>query len=407
MKFVDDLLNQTPRESAEGEKRDASSIGPRSAAQEVSRLTPEQLAKVEPGLEAFYAYLDEFCQILAQKSPTVLVDYDVLSMTRLTNLGQSDYKLVAENTVVPRFKFSLLCMSKSGCSLSVGTEHELKEVREFLDVNGLRHRVENQSEMRFVVRVEGFVPVDFRFEPHPEKGELRILARNLDRLGASSYSVKPERVSRELMDEFGKRVLRMENQFDRMTGFEVSDDIRARLRQRIAVRQATRETLVSAKAQSKAREPRPKMEGKPTTRGSKLASLFRRNASNSVKNPSAATSGGSFDAAPAGVPAQSSSADVPSYAWVVTRHVPYMESDATVGQLGPKGAAKVYRVNEIILKGRPFRMRDQDGALKYSGHLLGKVAGFEPLEDYGRAHGCTSIEYEQGGFWVRFKRDSA
>ena len=155
-------------------------------------------------MEAFYAYLDEFCQILAQKSPTVLVDYDVLSMTRLTNLGQSDYKLVAENTVVPRFKFSLLCMSKSGCSLSVGTEHELKEVREFLDVNGLRHRVENQSEMRFVVRVEGFVPVDFRFEPHPEKGELRIMARNLDRLGASSYSVKPERVSRELMDEFGK-----------------------------------------------------------------------------------------------------------------------------------------------------------------------------------------------------------
>ena len=153
MKFVDELVNQTPEGVGEAKKRSASLALKASVGQEAFSLTPEQLALVEPGLEAFYAYLDEFCQILAKKSPTVNVDYDILAMTRLKNLAQSDYKLVAENTLVPRFRFSLLCMSKAGCSLSVGTDHELQEVREFLNANSLRYRVENQSEMRFVVRI--------------------------------------------------------------------------------------------------------------------------------------------------------------------------------------------------------------------------------------------------------------
>ena len=407
MKFVDELVNQTPEGVGEAKKRSASLALKASVGQEAFSLTPEQLALVEPGLEAYYAYLDEFCQILAKKSPTVNVDYDILAMTRLKNLAQSDYKLVAENTLVPRFRFSLLCMSKAGCSLSVGTDHELQEVREFLNANSLRYRVENQSEMRFVVRVEGFVPDAFLFEPHPAKPELRIVARNLDRLGVSGYSVKPERISRELMDEFGKRVLRMDNQFDRMTGFEVSDDIRARLQERVAARNATREAIVEGRARPSVVEPRPTTGASPVSRSSKLGSLFRRKTAKAPRLPAAADDGETATARAVEAPMQVVPADAPGYGWVVTRHALDMDTDVTVGKLGPDGAAKSYRVNQVILKGRPFRMRDEDGDLIYSGFLVGEATGFEPLEDYGKSHGCASIEYEQDGFWVRLKRPAS
>ena len=42
-----------------------------------------------------------------------------------------------------------------------------------------------------------------------------------------------------------------------------------------------------------------------------------------------------------------------------------------------------------------------EGESPISGYIVGKYTGLEPLEDYGRALGCTTIEYERGGVWVK------
>ena len=284
MKYLDELIER----SAELDKL---AVAPKAGAKSAPsdgpcELTPEQLALVEPGLEAFYVYLEELCEVLSLRSPKVEVGYEIMGMTTLSNLNQSDYKLVAESTVIPRFRFSLLCMAKTGTSVSVGTEHELDEVRGYLDLHNLRHRVENQSKMRFVVRVEGFVGVSFLFEPHPTEAKVKITARHLDRLGYTHYSIEPGKINRELMDEFGKRVLRMENNFDQLTGFAVSEEVRAQFKQRIAARQAQRDADVTGK--------RPKAEPRPNANeqgaeqpaatlkasaASKIGSLFRFGAS--------------------------------------------------------------------------------------------------------------------------------
>jgi hypothetical protein len=95
--------------------------------------------------------------------------------------------------------------------------------------------------------------------------------------------------------------------------------------------------------------------------------------------------------------------EAPPYAWVVTKYAPSIDTSVSVGKLGPAGAARKYRFNEVLKNGRAFQMRGEDGDLLYSGYLVGAANGLEPLTDYGKMHDCTSIEYERDGYWVRLK----
>ncbi|NIR88777.1 MAG: hypothetical protein GWN95_03500 [Gammaproteobacteria bacterium] len=88
------------------------------------------------------------------------------------------------------------------------------------------------------------------------------------------------------------------------------------------------------------------------------------------------------------------------YTWVVTRDVLLGDSSDAVGKLGPSGVAGRERFDIVILNGEHFRLLDDAGEVRYIGYILGDYDGPEPLEDYGRKHGCVVIEYERNGKWL-------
>jgi len=85
-----------------------------------------------------------------------------------------------------------------------------------------------------------------------------------------------------------------------------------------------------------------------------------------------------------------------SYGWIITHD--YTESDESdVGVIGQSG---VQLTKEQILKGRAFKMKDDDGNIVYRGRIIGKYNGFEPLDDFGMPNaGCTVIWYFVKGKW--------
>jgi len=89
------------------------------------------------------------------------------------------------------------------------------------------------------------------------------------------------------------------------------------------------------------------------------------------------------------------------YTWVVTRDAVLGDSSDAVGKIGPSGVSGRARFDTVILQGEHFRLLDSSGEVRYIGYILGDYRGPEPLEDYGREHGCTAIEYERDGKWVR------
>ena len=75
-----------------------------------------------------------------------------------------------------------------------------------------------------------------RFELHadPACELVRLRVRNLECLGVVEYSYPPERVTEELMEELGKRVLGKPNRFKALSGDVIESAARDALKSEIA-----------------------------------------------------------------------------------------------------------------------------------------------------------------------------
>jgi len=88
------------------------------------------------------------------------------------------------------------------------------------------------------------------------------------------------------------------------------------------------------------------------------------------------------------------------YTWIVTRDTILGDANEVVGKIGPSESTNRAPFDSVIIHGEYFRMLNDAGVTQFSGYILGRFAGPEPLDDYGSKNGCASIEFEQDGDWV-------
>jgi len=91
------------------------------------------------------------------------------------------------------------------------------------------------------------------------------------------------------------------------------------------------------------------------------------------------------------------------YTWIVTRDAVLGDSSDAVGKIGPRGSRNRERFDKIIIHGDHFRLLNEAGEVQFTGYILGRYRGPEPLHDYGLGNGCARIEYERDGEWVEVK----
>ena len=70
---------------------------------------------------------------------------------------------------------------------------------------------------------------------------IKLKGRNFQRLGVTTYSFEPEKLTDELLEEFGKRIVNQLNSFEELSGYRVSNNMREQFQQAIAARQQERE----------------------------------------------------------------------------------------------------------------------------------------------------------------------
>jgi hypothetical protein len=86
----------------------------------------------------------------------------------------------------------------------------------------------------------------------------------------------------------------------------------------------------------------------------------------------------------------------PTYGWIVTKDFIEDESKCIeVDVIGPRGCP--FTKEELISKGTPFKLFDDDGNLYYEGFVIADANApesiFGPLDDYGGPNaGCVDMK---------------
>lgn len=79
-----------------------------------------------------------------------------------------------------------------------------------------------------------------------------------------------------------------------------------------------------------------------------------------------------------------------AYSWVITKDL--ISNGEDVGRMGPHNCE--LDAKDVKENGKKFTMYDDDGGHYYTGFIIGKYDGFEPLDDFGTPNaGCTEIKY--------------
>jgi len=351
----------------------------------------EHLETVQPQLRAFKLFLDDLAEQFRVLNPEVVHTYDVLGYARLTELRQGGYHIETdgEGPLIRKLTLRYECVGSTAKQFWVENRDECNTVKQQLHSHSLVFRFKDEANWRYIFTLQPLIKVEFTFEPHPTEVGIRLTAKNFERLGVTSYSFAAHTVNDVLLDEFGKKLVKQENKFEKISGYRVAQDVRKQFQEKIAARQ--KERLAELE----------------TTDGVKAAvrfgRLFKKGATvkNTGADPSVTAPKAAGASASKSKTADTSPAAAKKYAWMVTGSPSIGQDTAElVSRLGP-GMEYHVGIKKLVSKGTRFRMLDATGAVQYTGYLVGKCTGREPLEEYGAQRGCKSIEVERGGKWVK------
>lgn len=204
MGLLDELKQQ-----AESQKNQQQSI-----ANDRSRI----LAAVHAALADAQRYFTELAASLNVIKPEVIRTYVVHGSTALENLGAAEYVVrEKKKTVEFRDYFEQVTLrfhylGGTGASVETYSPEATRTLQNYLQGYGLRFDYREFKNERGVALRARFdlmpdVPASVTLTGDLDAGLVKLLLRNIDRIGDIEYRFEPEEVNRELLDEIAKLLL--------------------------------------------------------------------------------------------------------------------------------------------------------------------------------------------------------
>lgn len=178
---------------------------------------------IDQALKHIFFFLHELVQQLNIVKPGIPRDYPLIEQYVLSRLdwqeGFADYRTQSQSAgaLVELVTFSYHLKGQG--SLVIGRDGPAVErFRTMLFDVGIPFTCkEFKNERRYVERAEFDIRCDLsvsvRWRADFAKGAITVEARNLERLGSTLYTVRPEAIDQALLDDFGRVVLGQPNRF--------------------------------------------------------------------------------------------------------------------------------------------------------------------------------------------------
>jgi len=256
MGLLDDLKKESDKlrqiEQTEAERRAA-----------LEKIYEEVLL---PKMQYLLGYLYELVQHLNYVNPEVIVNVYSNEVPELSELKQSEYRIVTERSQdVDHFSLRFYCERHGYYEFETAGQTNIEREVQTLLARGLKHdckRVAGQdnSAQRAFFRVQRRVPVVFDFATDIETSTIKIAIRNFENLDIRVYHFEPDSINDELLDILARYILREETDFLKV---DISDEQRTAIRQQLQSAMQQREHEI-AEAERHERQEQEKEKGKRT-----------------------------------------------------------------------------------------------------------------------------------------------
>ena len=201
------------------------------AEQERERRYREEIL---PRMEYIYGYLTELAKHLNLILPDVYMRYDLFGKARTPELKQTAYEISVDSREnMTRIDFEIICEADGETGFDVEGKKNIDTIREQLIGAGIKFEFKVKMDELVVAQegrflVKNRVPARLSFIAEPENGRIVLQIRNFDDLGRHRLNLQPAQITEEMMERFGRYILREMHDFLQM---EISEEDRRHIQE--------------------------------------------------------------------------------------------------------------------------------------------------------------------------------
>lgn len=209
---------------------------------------------VLPKMAQIYGFLSDLIKQLDIIQPDTRVAYPLLGYGSMENLHQKDYKLKADSREnMTHVSLNFACVGDKKIQFDVEDQLHVERQKEYLNDHHLSFYSRDYRDDRHTIThssftVESKIPVSFDFRLAEDLSTIGLTIRNFEGLGKHRYTLDPDMINDDYLDELGKYLLRRNNDFLKL---DLPDDFRDSIRKRMD------KDSKSAKKQAPTTDPRP------------------------------------------------------------------------------------------------------------------------------------------------------
>jgi hypothetical protein len=267
MGILDDLKQQAEKQQdAPGIKHEAqSSAGTEDFFRE----------HVKPRMCSAFKFLSELVNQLNALNLDTRADYPFRPGGKPVTLQHQDYKVYSDSITEPRqITFAFHCDLVNPTAFDVKERAAVMAQSELLDRYTFKFEKLEQKDPRQMVigarfKLIGPLAIKFMLQFDESRHVIKLLVSNFAGPGTSQYHLKPEKLDEAFLDHIGKYILRKESTLFKE---EISDDLKAKLRQKLQEEQQQRETELQEAEEARKAEEALRKQNSPTEQLKKAVS---------------------------------------------------------------------------------------------------------------------------------------
>ena len=224
MSYLDELKKQAQNKSAQHAENQSKTL-------QKHEINWHQLA---PKAYQIFNYLKDLAGTLNDVNQQDLCSYHLTKDTEIKNLKKLNFRIAKnDKDSIRSFSFRFDLVNDRDFPLVFNNVAMLEKMKQLLTDHVIKFTEIMENQNRILLTIKPLITAHFDFNADVVNNAFMLKIHNFEGAWSQSVRLPPNLISDALMDELTKYILHKPNKFMEMLGYTVSDDVRAKLQEKL------------------------------------------------------------------------------------------------------------------------------------------------------------------------------